>query len=238
LLRGRDAPSVGAAICCGDRVRKPIADEADKRSTSTLRCFTLSSVPGDEILTLFIEDCELLEQALASPDQLRLKSVVVVCRRLLLDESGVLHQVRRHLGVRDKLVFEVASDLLALDFATILGLKAAPAMQLAMIPDGLSPDSAPPGTRRIALPLDQFLARRVASVNGVAISVRDVIDFLANKDGAVHYKMKLEPDDQKLRDVNRALQVMNVDVLMSCMRGIVRVLLATASPLRREIMKR
>lgn len=195
-------------------------------------------VPGDEILTLFLEDCQLLEETLASPDQLRLKSAVVVCRRLLLDGSGMLHQVRRHLGVTDKLLFVVAGDLLALDFAAILGLKAAPATQLAMIPDGLSPDSAPPGTQRIALPLHQFLARRVAVADTVAISVQDVIDFLANKDGAVHYKDKLKPDEQKLRDVNRALQVMNVNALMSCVRGIVRVLLATVTPLRNEIIGR
>jgi hypothetical protein len=192
-------------------------------------------VTGDEILTSFDDDCRMLEEAAASNDRLRVKSAVVVCRRLLLE--GMIHQVRRQLGVRQRLEFRIA-DLLGFNFADVLGLQAKPAIELSLMPDGLAPDSAPPGVKTRTLTLDEFLAHRVAVHNGTEISVADVIRFLANKDGAVHYGARLDPEDQKLRELNRSLQVMNFDALMSCVRGVSRVLLVTVLPLRIETLRR
>lgn len=223
----RRNPSAG---CC-------VADPG--RTTSILDNVTISQqaapVTGDEILTSFDDDCRMLEEAAASNDRLRVKSAVVVCRRLLLE--GMIHQVRRQLGVRQRLEFRIA-DLLGFNFADVLGLQAKPAIELSLMPDGLAPDSAPPGVKTRTLTLDEFLAHRVAVHNGTEISVADVIRFLANKDGAVHYGARLDPEDQKLRELNRSLQVMNFDALMSCVRGVSRVLLVTVLPLRIETLRR
>lgn len=190
---------------------------------------------GDEILTSFDDDCRLLEEAAASNDRVRVKSAVVVCRRFLLE--GMLHRVQRQLGVQHRLEFRVV-DLLGIDFAAVLGLKAKPATEVSLMPDGLSPESAPPGAKTRVLTLDQFLAHRVAVHNVTEISVADAIRFLANKDGAVHYDARLDADAQKLRDLNRSLQIMSIDALLSCVRGIARVVLTTVLPLRTEISRR
>jgi len=188
-------------------------------------------------LTSFEEDCLLLEEAVTTPDRLRIKSAVVVCRRWLLDASPMIHHVRRQLGIRERLEFRVGPDLLGIDIATIFGLKTKPAMQLSLMPDGLSPDGALPGASQRTLTLDQFLAHRVAVHNDEKISVKDVIQFLAEQEGAVHYDTRLSPEEEKLRALNRSMQVMSLDVLMSCIRGIVRVLLATVVPIRIEILR-
>jgi hypothetical protein len=160
----------------------------------------------------------------------------VIDRRETLLE-GMLHRVQRQLSIQQRLEFRVV-DLLGLDLAAVLGLKARPATEVSLMPDGICPESAPPGAMTRTLTLDQFLAHRVAVLNGTQISVADAIRFLANQDGAVHYDSNPDAEAQRLRAMNRSLQIMNIDALMSCVRGVAQVLLATVAPIRAEILRR
>jgi hypothetical protein len=190
---------------------------------------------SDAILTAFDEDCLILEDAIRNPDRLRIKSAVPVCRRMLLE--GMIHKVLRQLGLRHRLEFRVAPSV-RFDMATVLGLTTKPSSEVFVVPDGLAPECAPPGASVHTLTIEQFVGHRVVAVNGESISIGDVLRFLANKDGAVHYDTKLNDDEQKLYELNRSLQVMSLDVLNSCVRGIVRVLLAAVVPIRIEILRR
>jgi hypothetical protein len=147
-----------------------------------------------DIDRLFVHTLRDLEERTASTDEYTVLMSAALLRKLLLDESRLVDQVNR--AHRLKLRYRISDvspwEKLLLDDNPVFWT----------IEDALDPDSpfayAPCDATR-----DQFLARQVMYFSGSRITVRDVIDQLANIEGGVHSG---SPKDDRQRALQAAAQ--------------------------------
>lgn len=147
-----------------------------------------------DIDRLFVHTLRDLEERTASTDEYTVLMSAALLRKLLLDDSRLVDQVNRthRLKLRYRISDVSPWEKLILDdgpgFWTI--------------EDALDPDSpfayAPYDATR-----DQLLARQVMYFSGSRITVRDVIDQLANIEGGVHSG---SPKDDRQRALQAAAQ--------------------------------
>jgi hypothetical protein len=100
--------------------------------------------------------------------------------------------------------------------------------------DGIDPNiDAPPGlTAPQEATRDQLLHRRVMSINGLEVTVRDLIDQLAHIEGAVHSARPREPREALLREVARQVYVGGLQAGVRQIRSIARVVARGLAPFR------
>lgn len=130
-----------------------------------------------DIDRLFVHTLRDLEERTASTDEYTVLMSAALLRKLLLDDSRLVDQVNR--TYRLKLRYRISDvspwEKLILDDRPVFWI----------IEDALDPDSpfayVPYDATR-----DQLLARQVMYFSGSRITVRDVIDQLANIEGGVH----------------------------------------------------
>lgn len=192
---------VAAQPCCG---------QIESYDTSML------SAPN-----LLIADVESLRVHAESPhayDKLRCAAIL---RRLLLDDTPLVHDVNRQF--RLKLRYEVCE---LLDIEAITGRK--PSMGFLMA--GLSPKIAPQYPR-LTLKHDQFLQHPMVFVGEKRITVRDIVQYCANAAGAVHYREHTRGDEEYLKRLNEQFVIMNVPSMISALTHIARVVVDTLTPL-------
>ena len=157
-------------------------------------------------------------------DELAMLEAAAAVRKLLLDESPLLHQVNRQR--RRRIVFEVAGPS-ALQ-AEIL--KDKPTVYFLM--EGFSPRlRLTGGTGVEPLKLDPFLARPVGWVQGRAVTVKDIVLQLAHVEGGVHAGTPKTDLEARLHEANAALFIGGLGSVARTMRGIADVVVATLKPL-------
>jgi len=126
---------------------------------------------------LFIYTLRDLEQRIADADEYEVLMSAALLRKLLVDGARLMDQVNR--AYRMDLRFRISGvspleNLIYEDNPMFWSLE-----------DALDPES-PFAYQPFDATRDQFLSRKIMRFNGVFITVRDVIDQLANVEGAVH----------------------------------------------------
>lgn len=109
------------------------------------------------------------------------------------------------------------------------------------VPDGLSPDLvatfAPDHTVPVeSVKLDAFLRERVIIYKGEDVTVRDLIDHLANVVGGVHAGKARTARELKLDELAQEVVIQGMDAGIRCLRSIVVVVVEALRPLRDSIV--
>lgn len=184
------------------------------------------------VLDVFCRDCDKLERAIAERDnEDAIFDVAAPLRRLLLDQT--VHAVMRACGERIDLVFKV-SPMPSLPPGFRLGTPT-----FECISDGLPADKCLPALKPCELSLEKFLRHVIMRANGREYTARDVIKFLANKEGSVHWDPNLDPEQEILRKLNSTIRLFGVPMVTYCVRGVAKVVLHALHPPReRSIVPR
>jgi hypothetical protein len=110
-------------------------------------------------------------------------------------------------------------------------------LKLWAVPDGLAPELM--GFNHNipieSVKLEALLHERVMIYEGEDVTVRDLIDHVANVVGGVHAGKALESKDQKLNELAEEVVIQGMDVAVRCLRSIVVVVVEALRPLRDAI---
>ena len=125
-----------------------------------------------------------------------------ILRQLLLDRPGPADEVNRH----HRIPWEFRVNLARLSKSERRHAWISVRM------DGIDPDTFSIGKANIAtLGRDQFLSVEVMSLEGVSITVKDLIRHCANQKGAVHSQRPRTDKDKVLDRVGNALKFGDID---------------------------
>ena len=180
-----------------------------------------------DVEELFVCTLDHLEQSITSADEYVVLLSAGLLRKLLVDGGRLMDQVNR--TYRLKVRFRV-SDVSPLEK---IMLEDNPILW--SLEDALDPGS-PLAYKPFDAKLDQFLGRRIMRFNGNWITVLDVIDQLANVEGAVHSG---EPDTDRRKAIQAAEKFYSRDSLpgvVSQVRLLGRITVRGLSPLREAIL--
>jgi hypothetical protein len=151
-----------------------------------------------EVDQLFVRTLDDLERRTNATDEYEVLMSTALLRKLLLDGTRLTDQVNRKYRVDLRFRISAVSpyeQLLYEDNPVFWAIE-----------DALDPNCrlayAPYDATR-----DQFLARRVMRFSGTWLSVRDVINQLANIEGAVHHSEARDAKERALQEV--AMRYMN-----------------------------
>lgn len=100
------------------------------------------------------------------------------------------------------------------------------------VQDGLDPETAVPGKKRLRLSRDQFFQTVVAIINGRSFTVRDVIQFEANVAGAVHAGAPRTEKEKALQSIGQSISVGGYAPALRQLLAIARVALRALQPVR------
>ena len=176
---------------------------------------------------LFVYTLSDLEQRVIAKDEYTVLMSAALLRKLLLDQNRLVDQV----NARHKLDLRFRINGVS-PYERFIHQNRP---QFWAIGDALDPDS------RIASTVtettrDQFLARRVMSIGGEPVTVRDVIDHLANVAGAVH-KGQAKKDRQRVVQAASDFFYQNgLSGAVSHVRLIAKITARGLSPLREAVI--
>jgi hypothetical protein len=179
---------------------------------------------ADDLFLATLEDLD----ARSSPGKAEYEvlQIAALLRKLLLDEARLTDQVNasRRLKIRY--------------YANNRNPPSDPAPTFWSMQDGLDPDTAAPLARNNPQQMtrDQFLAVTVILTEGVALTVRDVIDYLANVAGAVHLGRARTPEHAVLAALDRDIQVGGYSPTVRSLLAIARVTVRALQPLRSDVV--
>jgi hypothetical protein len=145
-----------------------------------------------DVEELFIRTLRDLEQGITSSDEYEVLMSAALLRKLLVDGGRLMDQVNRNY--RLDLRFRIS------DVSPLENLIFEDNPIFWSLEDALDPES-PFAYKPFDATRDKFLNRKVMRFNGHWITVRDVIDQLANVEGAVHSG---EPDTDRRRTIQAA----------------------------------
>ncbi len=175
---------------------------------------------------LFLRTLEDLERRTTVTDEYEVLMSAALLRKLLLDKTRLTDQVnRRH---RLDLRFRISAvspyeQLLYEDNPVFWAIE-----------DALDPDCAlayaPFDATR-----DQFLARRVMRFNGNWLTVRDVINQLANIEGAVHRGEARDARERALQEVAKFYKHSGLPGAVNQVKLIGRITVRSLGPLRNAV---
>jgi hypothetical protein len=176
---------------------------------------------------LFIHTLDDLEQRIASTDEYVVLMGAALLRKLLADGGRLIDQVNRahHLKLR----FRIS------DVSPFEQMILADNPVFWSIEDALDPES-PFAYKPYDAKLDQFLARKIMRFDGHWITAGDVIDQLANVEGAVHSG---DPDTDRRKVIQATGKFFSRDRLpglVSQIRLLGRIIIRALSPLRDAVI--
>lgn len=87
------------------------------------------------------------------------------------------------------------------------------------------------------MPRDAFLQERIIIYKGEDVTVRDLIDHLANVAGGVHSGPARTPKQEKLDELAEAVVVQDMDAPLRSLRSVVVVVAEALRPLRDAIVE-
>lgn len=136
-------------------------------------------------------------------------------RELLMGDPPLFHLVNRHrrLKVRFRVARASAYQQVVLADAPIFYART----------DGLYPGSALPNSTVEALSLDKLLSEMVMIVQGNTISVRDLIDYVANAAGGVHFGDPKRDKRAIMAALDGQLKLGGIDASLRCLVAVGRI---------------
>lgn len=186
-----------------------------------------SEVEPVDVDRLFIYTLSDLEQRAAAADEYAVLMSAALLRKLLLDKGRLMDLVNRshRLDLRFRISGVSPLEQLIHDSNPMFWT----------IEDGLDADS-PLAYAPFNASLDQFLARRVMRFGGSWITVRDVIDQLANIEGAVHSGKAKGERQRALQAAAKFYNRAGLPGAVSQVRLIGRITVRGLSPLRDAVV--
>ena len=182
-------------------------------------CHTVS-VDIDQLFVCTLDD---LEQRTTATDEYEVLMSAALLRKLLLDQTRLTDQVNRRyrLNLRFRIgAVSPCEQLLYEDNPVFWAIE-----------DALDPDCAlayvPYDATR-----DQFLARRVMRFSGSWLTVRDVVNQLANIEGAVHRGEAKDAWERALLEVARFYKHSGLPGAVNQLKLIGRITVRGLGPLR------
>ena len=174
--------------------------------------------------TLFLKTLEDIESRLAQSDPYEILLIAGLLRKLFLDDHPLVDQVNRTHRV--KIEFEVTAPFNKPDEGDKNSLWS--------VQDGLDPDTAAPGKKRLLLSRDQFFQTVVAMIYGTSFTIRDVVKFEANVAGAVHAGSPKTEKEKALNTLGEHFGVGGYEPTLRQLLAIARVSIKALAPLRAE----
>jgi hypothetical protein len=131
-----------------------------------------------QVERIFCEDIEELERLLANPTLFGARSASAVLRRILCDDTPLLHAVSRERGFKPR--FEVVGRGKSAKHIIDMMPAGSTFLENPRVPTGSDVPSS-------SLNLDEFLAHMIAYWDGEPISVKNFIRYVANNAGGIHW---------------------------------------------------
>ena len=177
---------------------------------------------------LFVLRLNEIAAAYKRRDRADMLLIAAAIRHLLLDEKALLHQVNRKL--RHKVRFKVNNPLPH-------GEGPPPVVQLTG--HGMDPHEFPPMAGVRELRLKEFLEEPVIRTTWGNATVREIVDFAANKMGGVHHDSRRTAEEQALEDILTQIRpfMFGRDPVSIILEGIASVVLRSLKPVRDGIWK-
>lgn len=158
-----------------------------------------------EAKALFIQKMGELHEALYSSDQYKMLNSSAILRQLLLDESPLIHIVNKTYKI--KLVFKVRKN----DFLEFPENVPKPSIRV------INPRLSIQGEEYINL--NKFLSFKVAIVDNQPFTIREIIKFVANVLGGVHFD-SAKDKEELLRKLQELHIFSDVNLLFNLIRNI------------------
>mgnify|MGYP003136897091 FL=1 len=177
---------------------------------------------------VFLADMGRLRTLIAENDAASLLGASAILRKLLLDPYPLIFQVNKS---RLKILFSVPI------------LPDVPPFQPAGVIFMLSPGNIDPticGPDKLkCVDLKSFLTIEVARIGDRVLSVKDAIDYAANKAGGVHYTDNIK--EERLRDYRSSTDFFFVESSPAAIHAIIaisRCTIFSLRPLYQDVLKR
>ncbi|MGA3290283.1 MAG: hypothetical protein ABSD42_08610 [Candidatus Bathyarchaeia archaeon] len=171
--------------------------------------------PQNDFEKQFCLRTEELNNLVKSKKETDLLRISATLRLLLMD--GLMHKANRRL--RLDIIF-MTTDYQVPSVQNVI---------LWSIQDGLYPPHSHMGDKRIALNLDQFLAKPIAIMNKNVLTVKEAIKFEANVKGGVHVD---ETDSKVPKEVAMDTSMLVVEGHRPTLRQLVSIGLVTLEALK------
>jgi hypothetical protein len=144
-------------------------------------------------------------------------------RELLMGEPPLCHLINRHyrLKIRFEVARKPAYERLVLQDRPIFYARG----------DGLFPGTATPGSETATLNLEKFLREMVMLVQGEPVSVRDLIDYVANAAGAVHFGDPTKGKRALLIELDKGLGIGGMEATPKTLIAVGHIVVAGLQPL-------
>jgi hypothetical protein len=151
-------------------------------------------------------------------------TISALIRKLLLDAGRLTDEVNRPHRLRLRFVANRGTP------------PTDPRPVFWSVQDGLDPNTARPGRAPEEMSRDQFLAVTILEFDGVGLTVRDVVDYLANVGGGVHHSQPTTAKEFALASVESELRVGGYPPALRSLLAVARVTLHALEPLRSTIL--
>lgn len=151
-------------------------------------------------------------------------AIAALLRKLLLDSSRLLDLVNRERRIRIRYV------------ANRRHPPTDPPPIFWSVQDGLDPNTALARSQPEELALDQLLSVTIIRIEGVDLSVHDVVDYLANVGGAVHLGQPRTPKQTALASIESTIKVGGYPPAVRSLLAVARVVSRALQPLRAAIV--
>jgi len=165
-----------------------------------------------------------LDGRIRSEDEYEKLMIAGLLRKLLLDESPLVNQVNRQIGLRIRFTINDC-DLSASNFGAIL-------YSVAGI---INPD--PRLTNNpIEIKMDELLAFPIIKFRENTFTIKDIVKNAANVQGAVHAGMAKEEKDEALKELTNLVSVGGLPLVFSSLHEIGKTVRVGLEPLVRAVI--
>ena len=157
---------------------------------------------------LFVSTIQDLDEKLRSTDEYEKLMIAGLLRKLLLDDSPLVNQVNRQIGLRIRFTIndcELSASELGLVLHSVAGI--------------LNPD--PRLTNNpIEVTIAKLLAFPIIMYRGNTFTIKDIVKNAANVQGAIHAGMAKEEKDNSLKELTDLVSVGGLPFVFSLLHEI------------------
>lgn len=179
---------------------------------------------------LFLRTLEDLNRRTTVVDEYDALLAAGLLRKLLLDESPLLHQVNRYRRerIRFRINGETPTERILLEDNPIFWA----------IGDAIDPDAFPLPSLSAPMDakLDQFLARTIMYARGERLSVGDLIKQVAHVDGAVHKGKPTNAREELIDEMSRFMFFRDLPGTVHHVQLVGKIVVQALTPLRDTIL--
>jgi hypothetical protein len=180
---------------------------------------------------LFLRTLEDLDRRTTVADEYEALLAAGLLRKLLLDETPLVHQVNRYR--RERIRFRVNGET-PLERIMLGDNPVFWAIGDAIDPDAFS--SFPGASAPMDAKLDQFLARTVMFARGERLSVGDLIKQVAHIDGAVHKGNPTNAREELIDEISHFMFFRNLPGTVHHVQLIGKIVVRALTPLRDKVL--